>query len=307
MLIAFALAVCGYVLAFRSPEPSFAESASFSVEMESSEDESAAEPGPLELTYRPGAARNLELRYEQIDRSGEHAISTRIDTEVYEERKERGEKEGVRFERTYERVGVEIREADALVGDTIGNQIESMLRSAEEVVEVDEIGKPVELDWKTIGNPQVRQTLRILRHAAILLHPRPRRGRLNIGDEWSYRFPADVLESKYISEMEGGVRVREELVDAVSRNGRTLAVIDRTLELRGRGTVQPPEFAEARSFKLSGDGSGRAYFDVERGVLVESRLEFERVLRIRGVEGGAGKRIGGADLWLREKPTPADE
>jgi len=229
-----------------------------------------------------------------------------MDLEFREARSGReGGEPGVRFRRTYREAGVSIGEGELVVGPRISRQIESLLDGVESVVVVDAIGRPVEKDWTSVTNPQVRQTLRMLRHAQILLAPRPRRGETNVGESWSYRLSANRLGSDRVETIEGEVRIRERLAELVESEGRRVAVIERELEAEASGTVRLPEGDGEHRFQLTADGSGEARFAVVEGALVQSRLGVERELRIEGPSGDTSERGAKLEWSLAEKERPA--
>lgn len=305
--MASSLAVVGYALAFKYPRPPASESPSHSVDPERSDGGSTVGTGRANLSYQPGPGRRLDLRFDLVERVGGSESSTRVDVEIHEARRPRsGEEAGVRFVRTYKRAGVSIREGEKVVGARISRQIESLLLGVKSVVEVDAIGKPVDRDWKSVTNPQVRQTLRMLRHAHALLTPRPRRGPINIGEEWDYRMPVDHLETEQIETIEGEVHIRESLEEIVENKGRQIAVLGRTLEAEATGTVRAGPKGESHAFDLTAEGSGRARFAIDDGALVESHLEVERTLAIDEKGGERRKRTGELRWSLAEKSSPGD-
>jgi hypothetical protein len=304
-VIALALGAVGYVTALSNPNPDLGQEQSYSAEWGAETDvgEPSEESGPVDLAYRSGGERRLQIGFRQADTSGEHDVETRIDLEVAEKRHQRPEADGVRLERTYEKVGVSIRENERSIGPKIAAQMESLLLGSREILEVDPIGKPQEREWESVTNPQVRQTLRILRHATLLVMPRPRRGEVNPGDEWSYRLPAEIVDSSNTKQLEGEVGVREHYRGTVERQGRRLAVIERSFDLGASGQIRPRHDADFRSFDLVGEGTGRVLFDPEAGAVVESRLEVSRSLEIEGSDRQAGPRKGTIRIRLREAPS----
>jgi hypothetical protein len=306
-LVASALAVVGYALAFTYPRPSASTSPSHVAEPARSSGGSPVGTGRAELRYQPGPGRRVDLRFDHLERAGDVQSSTRVDVDIREARRPRsGRASGVRFVRNYERAGVSIEEGDEVVGARISRQIESFLVGVKSVVEVDAIGKPVDREWKSVTNPQVRQTLRMLRHAHSLLTPRPHRGPVNIGEEWDYRMPVDHLETEQVESIEGDVHIRESLEEIVERDGRRIAVLGRVLEAEAAGTVRAGADGEPRAFEMTASGSGRARFAVDEGALVESELEVERSLVI-GEEGGTRRERTGELEWRLAESSASGE
>ena len=301
-VIALALGSVGYATALRNPNPELGQKESYDVDWEGEGDvgEPSESSGPVALAYRPGEERRLQIGFRQADTSGEYDVTTRIDLSLTEQRDGRADEAGVRLERTYQKVGVSIEENERAIGPNIAAQMESLLLGSREILEVDPVGKPRETEWESVTNPQVRQTLRILRHATLLVMPRPRRGKVNPGDEWSYRLPAEVVDSANTRGLEGEVQVREHYMGTVEREGRRLAVIDRAFDLGASGQIRPRYDADFRSFDLVGEGTGRVLFDPEAGEIVESRLEVSRSLEIEGANSQSGPRKGTIRIRLRE-------
>jgi hypothetical protein len=272
--------------------------------MELDEEAIDREAEPVELRYRPGEGRRLEFGVEQSDPTREAGIVTHIDIELDEQRaptEEGSDSRGVRFERVYDRVGVSIDEGGEPVQNEIAAQIESLLVGTRAISTVDTIGKPGTFEWKSVTNPQVRQTLGILRHGIQLLTPRMRRGKVNPGEKWQYKLPASGLESRYVESLEGELAVEERLVGTVERDGRRLAVIDRSLQIDARGKLEVEEVSGARAFELTGKGDGRVLFDIEAGAVVQSRLNVSRSLELEGDSGGRSSRKGEIELLVQQQ------
>ncbi len=308
MLIALAAGAVGYYLAVTSPEPVLEHNGAFGIaaRMELGDEAIGREAGPVELRYRAGDDRRLEFAVEQSDPTRASGIVTQIDLEFDEQREPTGEgadEEGIQFEHVYERVGVTIEEGGEPVQNEIAAQIESLLEGTRAISTVDAIGKPGEFEWRSVTNPQVRQTLGILRHGTQLLTPRMRRGAVNPGETWQYELPASGLEGRHVQSMEGKVTVQEKLVGIVERGSRRLAVLDRSLQVDARGKLEVEEVSGARAFELTGEGSGRVLFDVEAGTVVQSRLTVSRSLELEEDDGERSTREGKIELLMQEKES----
>lgn len=301
MLLALLLGSVGYYLALSNPIPDFSREESYAVEVEDEQLEKVTDAGPVQLSYRAGPSRMLEFSFRQSDSSGAANVLTRIDVGLEEKRRKFDEKPGVELERTYQKVGVTIREGDKSVGPRITAQIESLLIGSREVARFDANGKPMGFDWESVTNPQVRQTLSIMRNTTLLVMPRLRRGAVNPGDEWKYRMGADILEDDRVDSIDGDVNVLERYVGVVERDNRRLAVIDRTLDISGSGEIRLVDEDAPRAFDVAGQGSGRVLFDVDAGEIVRSTLTFDRELTIEGASDQNRTRKGHFDLLLREK------
>ncbi|MFB6350170.1 MAG: hypothetical protein ABEK29_00040 [Bradymonadaceae bacterium] len=302
LLIALAMGTVGYYLALSSPEPQLEHRGAYGIERsEPIDPEAVADDENVTLQYGAGPERSLQLAIDQSHRAGDSEMTTQIDLDLSETRE--SVDGGIEYTREYEQVGVSMQENGRPVDAEIAAQIESLLVGTRAVSTVSSIGRPKTHEWRSVTNPQVRQTLYILRHATRLLTPHLRRDAVNPGDSWSYTLPAkSVADSQFVESLDGKVRVRMEYVGTVERDGRRLAVLDRSIELSGGGEIQLEEEPGPRWFELSGQGSGRVLFDIERGMVVESRVNFERTLELQGPEGETRKRKGQIELYLREAP-----
>lgn len=308
MLIALAAGAVGYYLALTAPEPVLEHSGAFGItaRMELDDEAIERESEPVELRYRVGDDRRIEFAVEQSDPTRRSGIVTQIAIEFDEQREltgEGGEQEAVQFDRVYERAGVTIDEDGEPVQNDIAAQIESLLEGTRAISTVDAIGKPGEFDWRSVTNPQVRQTLGILRHGTQLLTPRMRRGAVNPGETWRYEVPASGFQSRHVQSMVGKVAVAERLVGTVERDGRRLAVIDRSLQVDASGKLEVQEISGPRAFALTGEGSGRVLFDIEAGAVVQSLLTVSRSLELEDGEGERTTREGKIELLMQVKKS----
>lgn len=304
MLIALAAGAVGYYLALTAPEPVLEHRGAFGITARTELDDEAIEreSDPVELRYGVRDDRRLEFAVEQSDPTRESGIVTQIAIELDEQREPAGE-DGVQFDRIYERVGVTIDEDGEPVQNDIAAQIESLLEGTRAISTVDAIGKPGEFDWRSVTNPQVRQTLGILRHGTQLLTPRMRRGAVNPGETWRYEVPASGFQSRHVQSMVGKVAVAERLVGTVEREGRRLAVIDRSLQVDASGKLEVQEVSGTRAFELTGEGAGRVLFDIEAGTVVQSLLTVSRNLELEDGEGERSTREGKIELLMQEKQS----
>ena len=302
MLLALSLGAAGYYLALSNPVPDFTRAESYGVDFAADAGAPEVDGGEaVELRYLPGDERRFVFSFRQTDTSGEAEVTTRIDVGFDERRRKRPKGEGVVVERTYRDVGVTIRENDKGVGPRITEQMESLLVGSREVGRYDPVGRPTSHEWRSVTNPQVRETLSTLHNATLLLMPRFRRGAVNPKDSWSYRLPADVVDDPNVESLDGEAAVESRYVGTVERDGRRLAVVERSIELSGSATIKLEEEPEPRNVEVTGEGSGRALFDIEGGGVVESRLSFRRELTLEGGEDQRTTRTGRVEMMLREK------
>lgn len=298
--LAASLGVVGYIWAFRTSPDASSDRADYRPDIEQVGGAPDARAEPAVLQYRSGRDRRLAVSLHQRRGSGE-TLRTRVHLGVEEVREARDdEAPGAVYRRRFDEVDIDIDEGDQGIGSRITEQVESMVRDVESVVEVNRVGALQNGSWTSLQNPEVRQTLRMVRHAFTLLRPRPRRGALRVGDQWSYRLGAEHLESSFVESIEGDVRIRESLARFAERDGRRHAVIERNVTVRADGRARLKGDEETRGFEVSGEGSGRVWFDVAAGGVTESRLRIRRTLTF---DGPAGERPNIADTieWkLRE-------
>ncbi len=301
-MIAAAAGSVGYYLALTAPEPTLEPGGPFGIEARQEVDAAAIdrEAKPTRLRYRAGPDRRLEYALEQSGPTGSPEIVTRIEAELAESRRAIEGEEAIEYERTYDRVGVAIDEDGEAVQADIAAQIESLLQGTRSVATRRATGAPGEFEWRSVTNPQVRQTLNILRHGGRLLTPRLRDGAVNPGEGWEYRLPASGLESRHVRAVDGEIAVEEEFVGIVEAENDTLGVVDRSLELEADGEVEPEDAPDAYGFELRGEGTGRVLFDVEAGAIVQSRLTMSRRLKLEDGESGRERREGRIELLLQE-------
>lgn len=292
----------GYYLALTSPEPELEHTGAGGIAISDPiAIDSPDKEGGIELRYDGGDTRDLQFALEQSHQSGEARMVTELGLALTEAR--RSAAEGIELDREYQRIGVSIQEDGRPVDAEIAAQIESLLSGTRAVSTVSPIGKPSSFDWRSVTNPQVRQTLYILRHATRLLTPHLRRDAVNPGDTWRYTLPAEgVGQSRFVESIDGQIEIRNTFVGTVERQGRRLAVIERAFDLSGDGEVTLEDEPGSRWFELTGKGTGRVLFDIDRGAVVESRLSLDRTLKMQGTETDSQTREGQIELLIREAP-----
>jgi hypothetical protein len=169
----------------------------------------------------------------------------------------------------------------------------------------DDIGVPLGAEWTSVTNPQVRETLALVRHAQTLLMPRLPRGPVNAGESWIYHLKADTVNPMGAGRLKGAVEVETVYRGNVSAEAdRELAYIQRRFSIDGSFVREDRSGAETR-LTLEGQGRGTALFDLETGQVVESRVTFQRLLTRGGQDGeasDAGQQVqrGTVKLYLGE-------
>lgn len=314
--MATGLAAVGFVWAFNNPAEPPGKGAAVSIEaglLEGDAPLEAVEPAePVELVYRPGGDRAMAMRMTQSGGGNlaDETVDTRMAFHLSESRQAPGQdgaggeagSEGkggepaVTYRWKVRDVEVTVSEGEAPVGSAIVAQVDALLMGTSQRATIDRAGIPLSAEWTSVTNPQVRETLTLMRHAQRLLFPRMRRDAINAGERWVYEFEAKPPNTDAIPGFKGEVRVETVFEGVVERDGRTLALLDRNFELSGAARVVADEESDERSLEFSGNGQGRALFDVEAGRLVESRVEMERVLRIDR-DGEPVERTGTVELY----------
>ncbi len=317
-MLAASLTVFGFVVAFwqageeasdhRDPGP---------IELRETQVGDAEDPGgPVELTYdaalesgeaesagfEEGAGRPLTVQMEQKKPGADSTeVTTGIELGVSERVRPRTDQnEGVELERTFKSATASV--ADETSGETapeISHQVARMLKGSVQRVRMRADGKREEVDWTSVTNPQVRRTLGLIRAGEQMLMPRFRDESVNAGESWTYRFPVPPREAyreEHPSlEVDGAVTVNAQFAGVVSEDDRRLAVLERRIEFQATGRSESE--GKGLEFSLSGSGRGEAWFDVDKGEVVESWLRLDRR---ETVDGDPEDRGGGeATLTLR--------
>lgn len=294
--------VVGYGLAHRAPAPSYDGAPPFGIDAAGrAAGEGADAGGAVHPTYGGEGERRLEVAFRADETTRSPAVETRVDLGVRERRTSRPEG-GVELERTFDDVAVSVTRDGESIDSQIVGQVESLLLGARAEVRLDSNGRVDGREWMSVTNPQVRQTLRVLKHAVVLATPRFRRGTINVGENWSYQFVPDAPVGGAVRSMEALAEIEAELVGVRRRGERRLAVIDREIEVSADGSVELEEGREY-GFELSADGGGRALFDLERGRIAESRVELSRRLQLLAGPDRRSTRRGELRIVLREKAT----
>lgn len=301
-LLAVALASAGYGLAHRAPAPSFEGAPSFAVDASTATVEGDADvDDAVRLVYAGEGKRRIGVTFRVDDTTESPPLETRVDLGMVEQRTPRTDG-GVELERTIEDVAVAVESGEESIGSSIVGQVESLLLGTRETVAVDAIGRVDDFEWTTVTNPQVRQTLRMLKHARVLATPRFRRGAINVGESWSYEFVPEVPVGDAIRSMEGKTEVEATLVGVRRRDECRCAVVERSFDISADGSVEPDR-GDEYGFELSAEGEGRALFDVDRGMLVESRVDLSRRLRILEGPDRRSMRRGRLKIVVRDRGT----
>jgi hypothetical protein len=319
VMAASCLTVLGFVLAFRTGGGGASKHEQPSpVELPGERVDDAEDPGsPVALSYRelgsaadaPDAGgtsveksrRQMQLQIEQRRQSKDGGlVISGIEVDIDEVVRSRGDnKPGLEMRRTFQSARVSVADQPAEGADAgragessheISRQVARMLNGSVERVRMSAAGERQAVDWTSVTNPQVRRTLGLLRAADRMLMPRFRAESVNVGESWSYRFPApseQVYQSDHPGlQVDGAVTVTTRFAGVLAQDGRRLAVLDRRLEFQttGRGGTGKAE----PKFSLSGSGRGETLFDLERGVVVDSWLRLDRSAMLRSERHNGG-------------------
>jgi hypothetical protein len=313
------LAAVGFYLAFRPVPETERERDEITVEARHLTDETALEPTdpgrPVELSYGPAGSRQLVFEMRQGNGADTGTLQSRLAFVLTEEGlspdqldasvlPEDGEP-ALGLAWTFDRVAVSVRDDGGEVGRDIVDQVDRLLVGTRQVRGFDDIGVPLGAEWTSVTNPQVRETLALVRHAQTLLMPRLPRGPVNAGESWIYHLKADTVNPMGAGRLKGAVEVETVYRGNVSAEAdRELAYIQRRFSIDGSFVREDRSAAETR-LTLEGQGRGTALFDLETGQVVESRVTFQRLLTRGGQDGeasDAGQQVqrGTVKLYLGE-------
>lgn len=320
LVFGLTLSVVGFYLAFRPVPETERERDEITVEARHLTDDAALEPTdpgrPVELGYGPAGSRQLAFEMRQGNGADSGTLQSRLAFVLTEESLPPDQLEpsvlpeeqepAVGLAWTFDRVAVSVRDGGGEVGRDIVDQVDRLLVGTRQVRVFDEIGVPLAAEWTSVTNPQVRETLALVRHAQTLLLPRLPRGPVNAGESWIYHLKADTVNPMGAGRLKGIVEVETVYRGNVSGEAdRELAYLQRRFSIDG--TLVKEDGSEAETtLSLEGEGRGTALFDLAKGQVVESRVTFQRLLTRGAEQGGesdAGQQVqrGTVKLFLGER------
>ena len=327
LLFGLSLASVGFYLAFRPAPDTPRQQDEFGIEPQYLVDErglAPTDPGePVLLAYGPDGDRRLAFEMRQRNDSGAGTLRTRLAFILSERLRspDDGPTEGggsmspadaeaaVAMEWDFDRVAVSVREGEGEVGRDIVDQVDRLLAGTKQLRTFDRIGVPLSADWTSVTNPQVRETLALLRHAQTLLLPRLPRGRVNAGESWVYQLKSDRPNLAGDGRMKGSVDVETVYRGNITvGEGRELAVFRRTFSIDGVFRADDGQGAQRR-VALEGTGSGTTLFEPSKGRVVESRITLDRTMTrsdedSQDPDAGAKAGAGRVQLYLGERSAP---
>jgi hypothetical protein len=284
------------------------------------------DPGePVSLAYGPDGDRRLAFEMRQRNESRAGTLRTRLafilserlrspddgSNENGESTSPAAEEAAVAMEWDFDRVAVSVREGEGEgeVGRDIVDQVDRLLAGTNQLRTFDRIGVPLSADWTSVTNPQVRETLALLRHAQTLLLPRLPRGRVNAGESWVYQLKYDRPDLAGDGRMRGTVDVETVYRGNITvGDGRELAVLRRRFSIDGVFRADDGQGAQTR-VELEGTGAGTALFEPSMGRVVESRMTLDRTITRSDADSedadvGAPGGTGRVELYLGERSAP---
>lgn len=238
---------------------------------------------PVDLRYGQAPAQSFELTMRQVNtyaspESGERRLETRLgltwtDTTTGGP----GPDDSLNIQREFGNARVDVLEDDRRVGADITRQLELLVAGARQSIAMNPRGMVDSFEWDSDTNPQVQQTLSLIHDATRLLTPHFQREPINVGEDWTYRVPAEVRATETPFEARGAMTVANRLEGLVEHEGTRLAVISQRFDLEMTGSHTPEH-----KFGAQANGKGIVYFDIEAGLIYKSRVDLERTMQIGG-------------------------